>query len=318
MVKFVEASDPAFIAAAGVGAFKGAVVDLPNNAYHSLDKYWSSSDLKFLSQSSPAHFNEEYFTREAKTSPIDGAISINRVRRAREWNSTPEKTLGSLVHCLVLEPQSFEKEFFLMPELNNRTNEGKARKQELLMANPGKLAITDEMLVKANGMRSSIRANQEVMKLLEPGKKEASFFWTCPYSGLNFRAKLDHSSSKHFCELKTSYTAKPDEFDKIAHNLNYDLSLTHYREALRVSMGIEQSPAYFVVVEPEAPYVCQPYKVGDSIWETGHHKWVRAIDQLAAGMKTDKWPGYFPDVFGIPELNSPSWAVNKILKEIGQ
>lgn len=305
MVRFVEAGDPAIPGALSVGAFKGAITNLANDAYHSKKAYWSSSDLKFITDSSPAHFHHEYFRKDEKG---------NTIRKERESKWSNEKDLGSLTHCLILEPQNFEKDFFLMPDLNTRTNEGKARREELLTNNPGKLPITDEMLIHANGMRSSVQANDEVMKLLEPGRKEASYFWTCKYSNLNFKAKLDQSSSIHFCELKTSYTAHPDHFPRIAYNLNYDLSLYHYREALRNVMGIEV-PAYMIVVEPEPPYVCQPYKVGDGMWNTGHEKWLDAIVKLGTGMQLGKWPAYVPSIMGIPEINPPPWAIHKLMKD---
>lgn len=302
MVRFVEAGDPALPGALSVGAFKGAITGLKNDDYHSLKAYWSSSDLKFIAGSSPQHFYHEYFKMDEK-----GQV----VRREKESKWSNEKALGSLTHCLILEPQEFEKEFFLMPDLNLRTNEGKARREELLVNNPGKIAITDEMLIHANGMRSSVQANDEVMKLLEVGRKEASYFWNCKYSSLNFKAKLDHSSSKHFCELKTSYTANPDHFPRIAYNLNYDLSLYHYREALRNVMGLEV-PAYMIVVEPTPPYVCQPYLVGDGMWTTGKDKWLSSITTLATGLRSGEWRGYTPKVLGIPEINPPPWAVNKL------
>lgn len=302
MVKLIDASDPAFQSAAKVGAFKGAVTNLNNNDYHSLKEYWSSSELKFLSASSPLHFYHNTFTIDPKT--------LKRVRKEQESEWSGPKTLGSLAHCLILEPQNFDKDFFVMPDLNLRTNDGKAKKEELLIQNAGKIAVTDEMLVKANGMRSSVSANAKAMELLLEGKKEAAFFWTCKYSGLNFKAKLDNSSSKYWMELKTSWSASPEEFSKIAYNLNYDLSIFHYRMALQSVMEVEPQ-AYFLVVESDKPHVCQLFKVGDDMIATGHSKWFSAVDRLKNGTKDDHWPGYTLTE-EIPILNPPYWAMKKL------
>jgi PDDEXK-like domain of unknown function (DUF3799) len=307
MVKFVDAGDPAFGGAAKVGAFKGAVENVLNNVYHSLTAYWSSSDLKFMHTTNPEQFFAHYYTKNEK-----GLV----VRREHEQNWTESKALGSLVHCLMLEPAVYDRDFFVMPNLNLRTNEGKAIKQEILAKNVGKIEISDEMLVHANGMRSKIQANAKAMRLLEVGRKEASFYWTCKYSGLNFRSKLDQSSSKHFCELKTCRSASPEFFSKEIHDRNYDLSLYHYRESIRNVMDVEP-PAHFIVVEPEPPYTCQVYDAGQAVFELGHHKWLSAVDRLTNALKTGIWSGYFPDEMDI-EINPPPWAVNKLLKEVNQ
>jgi len=296
MAKIFDATDASFVAASKCGAFKGAVKNLNNNAYHSLKDYWSSTHLKFMHSTSPAHFKEKYMKPSEPEEPSKAMI------------------LGSLVHTLLLTPDEFEKDFFLMPSLNLRTNEGKAAKEEILSKNAGKQPVTDEMLIQARAMRSSALANKEVVKLLEPGLKEAAFFWTCPFSNLNFKAKLDHSSSLHWCEVKTTSSAQPEEFARHAYNMHYDLSLFHYREGLKQVMDITPK-AYFIVIENEAPYVTQVYAVGDGFWETGHSKWLAAVSALADGIQKDNWRGYFPtEGFETPVIDPPAWAVNKLMK----
>lgn len=295
MFKFIDAADPAFLAASKVAAFKGAVKDLSNNYYHALDGYTSSSQLKRLFSTSPKHYHYQQQLNETQKPSL-------------------AMILGSLVHCLVLTPLQFEKEFFIMPDLNFRTNEGKAKREELLYENQGKYPISDEMLIQANNMRSSVQANDKAMELLSVGYKEAAYFWECQFSNLKMKAKLDQSSSKHFVEFKTTSDAGPENFQRHAFNMNYDLSLVHYKFGLKAIKDCEPD-AYFIVVEQEAPHVCQVYKVGEGFWQTGHEKWLSAVTKLEAGIKRDEWPGYFPNDFGVPELQPPSWAVNKLMKE---
>ena len=296
MAKFIEASDAGFTSGASVGAFKGAVKNLSNKAYHDLSSYWSSTTLKYMYANSPAHFRAMYFDGlKEKSEPTNAML------------------LGSLVHCMTLTPDEFQNEFFIMPDLNFRTNEGKAAKQELLALNAGKSPVTDEQVTKAHRIRESVMSNKMAKMLLEPLHKEAAFFWTCPFSNLNFRAKIDACGSSHFIELKTTSAASPENFQRHAYNMNYDLSLIHYRQALTHVMGVEPK-CYFIVVETEAPYVCQVYEAGDSMLQTGHEKWLSAVTKLERSIVSKDWQGYFPDS-ETPVLESPSWAVNKLLKE---
>jgi PDDEXK-like domain of unknown function (DUF3799) len=300
VIKFVDFDkDQSILKSLEIGAFRGSVINMPNDLYHACKKYHSSSDLKFLYASSPAHYYAKYY---AKFPEIQ--------------NTTDKMILGSLVHCLILEPHRYEKDFFVMPDLNFRTNEGKARKQELIANNPGKMMIDGEMLVQANNMKSSVMNNPQAKTLLDAGQKEAAYFWECPFTNLPFRAKLDQSSKTHFVELKTTSDAGPEEFSKHIHNMNYDLSLVHYREGLKQVKEVEP-PAYFIVVEQDPPHVAQVYKAGESVFQTGHDKWLSSITQLEAGIKKKQWPGYFPTDLEAPEIQMPAFAINKLIKSEG-
>jgi exodeoxyribonuclease VIII len=291
MSKFIDATDVAFTSGAKVGAFKGAVKNLKNQTYHGLKAYWSSTQLKYLHSKSGAHFEDKYIGHGEPT------------------KATAAMIMGSLVHCMVLTPDEFSDEFFVMPDMNFRTKEGKAHKEELLANNPGKYAVTDEQIAMAERMRASVYDNPKAKELLEPMKKEYAFFWTCPFSQLNFKAKIDGAGATHFIELKTTIDAGPEAFKRHAYNMNYDLSVIHYRQGLANVMGVEPK-CYFIVVESKPPHVCQVYEVGDTLLETGHEKWLDAVQKLERGMKEKYWPGYSP-VEDVPLLEAPPWALKK-------
>ena len=44
----------------------------------------------------------------------------------KEHTETPAMVLGSLTHCLVLEPERFAAKFAVAPKVDRRTNSGKA------------------------------------------------------------------------------------------------------------------------------------------------------------------------------------------------
>lgn len=291
-MNFIEATDNAFTGAAPIGAFKGAVKNLSNSDYHGLKSYWSSTQLKFMYETSPAHFEVEYVKPKAPK------------------KDTASKILGALVHTLILTPHEFENEFFLMPSLNLRTNEGRAHKEELLAANAGKMAIDDETLATAHLMRLNVESNDKAMKLLAPGLKEASYFWACPFSGLKFKAKLDQSSSLHFVEMKTTTEVGPENFARQCYNYHYDLSLFHYKQGMIQVLDLDV-PAYKIAIETDPPYLVSVYRVPDSYLLTGHDKWLTAVQRLEVALKTEKWGGYYPEDAEPPELPTIDWAVRK-------
>jgi exodeoxyribonuclease VIII len=288
MAKFIEANDVGFTSGASVGAFKGSVKNLANQTYHGLTAYWSSTALKYMSSKSPAHFKSLYIDRDVE-----------------KKDATPAMVLGSLVHCMVLTPDEFQNEFFIMPDLNFRTNEGKAAREEILARNVGKQSVTDEMVSQAHRMRESVFNNTRAAELLEGLTREAAFFWTCPFTQLNFKAKIDACGATRMIELKTTRDASPAFFQRHSDNMNYDLSIIHYRQALAHVMGCEP-PVHIIAVEDKPPYACIVYDVQDDMLNVGHEKWLAAVSKLEAGIKRGEWPNYAPTGESLP-LHAPAW-----------
>lgn len=273
-MRIIDASDSAFRAAVEVGAFRGAVANLPQQQYHSLTKYWSSTQLKVIAKQSPAHFREAYFGKQKE-----------------EKEQTTAMVDGSLFHGQTLENQNFSKNFFIMPDLNFRTNEGKARREELLNLNPGKTPVNHDQLISANAMVSSCMQHKTAGDLLTGSTNELSLFWNCPFTGLNFRAKIDAIKDNKLIELKSAKSAKPEEFARQVFALGYDLSLLHYIEGYKRVFDKTLEPR-FIVTEKEPPYVTEVYKVDEGFMTTGHAKWLDAVTKLERGITKNEWPGY--------------------------
>lgn len=276
-------------------AFRGIHKTLSNQDYHALHGFWSSTQLKYLYDYSPKHFKAKYIDQPPEMAP-----------------QTKDQLLGSLVHCLVLEPDNFSNLFCIMPELNLRTNAGKEAKAQFLGENSSKTPITKAMYEHACLMSESVLVSAPDILSATPDK-EISLFWDCPFSGLPLKAKLDGLGPDHLLELKTTSSASENFFSRQAFNYHYDLSLVHYLEGVRILTDKNPS-AYFVTVESDPPFVCQVYKASESFLTAGRAKWLEAISKLENGIKESRWPGYFSGE-SIPELQPPAWAVNKMVKE---
>ena len=271
------------------------VRDMSNHDYHALRDSFSSTQLKYLLTTSPRHFKAKY---------IDGDIA--------ETKSTPALTLGSLVHCLVLTPGEISKEFVFLPDLDLRTKVGRAEKASIELVANGRLLVTEDVRLQAVEMSNAVLADPSACKLLADCENELSYFWTCPHTGLRFRARADGyaKNTKALIELKTGKDMSPLHFQRQAYNLNYDLSMAHYMEGLRRN-DLECSKGYFITVESAAPYVVQCYQADDSFIDLGHQKWLEAITKLMAGKSNDKWPSYVDAALQeYPLLMPPAWAKN--------
>lgn len=271
------------------GTFKGPVENIPNKIYHSLEKYFSSTQLKYLHQNSPLHFKTKYIDRSME----EKAPSYDMV-------------LGSLVHALFLDPSEFKNEFFEMPELNLRTNAGREEKDRLQIENANKTLVTQEQTTEAYKIAESLRSNKLVSKLKM--KTESAYFWKCPFTGMNFRSKIDGLDGDKLIELKTTSSGKPDAFQRHIHNMNYDLQMAHYIEGIRQNGG-EINKVIMIAVDTSHPYAVQPYELSEDFINLGHKKWLDSIQQLERGFTDNFWPSYYFSEDEMPIMTPPRWAI---------
>lgn len=273
------------------GTFVGILEGLPSEQYHKNKNYYSSSDLKFLASRSPAHFYARMMGEQ------------------KEKKQTEKMLLGSVVHSKFLTPTEFPHEYYVMPEHDARTKEGKKIREESLEAAGVRTVISSEVDEQSRAMVESL-----AMKFggdWQRSRSELSLFWRCPFSQLYFKARLDMTEPRVLYELKTTEDAAPAAFSRHAYNMNYDLSIHHYMEGMR-QCGLEVTKAVFIVSETTEPYVCEKYTVGDGFMETGHAKWLSAVQKLENGLKNHHWPSHVDPLLEIETvIQPPVWAMKK-------
>ena len=70
-----------------------------------------------------------------------------------------DMVLGSAFHKIVLEPETFDDEFVVMPNFDRRTKDGKMQYALFVEQSNGKTVITQEQYETICGMRDSIMSN---------------------------------------------------------------------------------------------------------------------------------------------------------------
>lgn len=279
------------------GAYRGTIDNLSNDKYHSLLSYKSSSDLKYLYDNSPYHYLENIVKAESKKEP------------------TQDMILGSLFHSMLLTPDETKDEFFILPKVDLRTKAGKVFYEDAIIKANGKTIVSEEMFNRSSGMVKSACENKEARLRLSGAKSEVSYFWKCPFTGLNFRSKVDACTADYLIEVKSSRSAKPSTFERHAVNMNYDLSAAHYAEGIRVVGGRPGMDVYFIVVENFSPYATQVYRAGEYFMDLGHQKWLDSVTKMDAGVNQNSWPAYDGGLEEVLVLNPPRWAGKALVED---
>lgn len=125
--------------------------------------------------------------------------------------------------------------------------------------------------------------------------------------GLWLRARPDKfiPSANLVLDLKTSTTASPDDFDRTAVTLGYDVSAYHYRKVLQLLTG-QAWDFVHVIVSKAPPHLVSIAQLDDDFIDLAQGRWNRAYDRYKRGRETGEWPGIPPIIH---KISPPAWAL---------
>jgi hypothetical protein len=266
----------------------GIYAGIPFDTYRAWDAV-NQSFLKTMLSHSPAHAMHE---RDNPT-------------------STAALALGSLVHAMLLEPDTVADNFIVIPECDRRTTEGKAIYAAFLARKrPSQVEVKAGEWEKAEAMVAICRNHPNATEwLADVDEREVCIVWSDPITGVRCKARLDGTVQRlrsiGILDIKTTADASPDLFSKSAHKYGYHIQAAFYRSALK---SLELTPAEFriLAVESSPPYQTACYELSEAAIEVGAAQVRKALDIYAACRESGNWPGYESQT-----LDLPYWAYSR-------
>lgn len=198
--------------------------------------------------------DEDYFALDRVS-----ASTLKRLLNGEEYeiaNKIPtEKTdamiLGSLIHCMVLEPDEVDKRYAVMPKVDLRTSIGKETKIVFERNNQGKEIIKDEMLETAKECYKSL-VETGTIDLFKGGETEQAILFNI--LGVEAKGKLDYynESKGLLVDLKTTQKSGLD-FAKECADRDYFLQGSFYYDGLQ-TLGKKVNQVLFVGIQTKSPF----------------------------------------------------------------
>jgi hypothetical protein len=244
--------------------------------YHTGIDSISSTGLKMLLQSSPAHFVRQY-TEEKKP-------------------STKAQRFGIAAHVYLLEGfDAFTQGFVVEPIIDKRTKLGKAAYAEWLALNEGKQSITEEDFEHIIKMDKAFHDHPDVrsMMLGNVGQAEKTIAWRDPITGANCKCKPDWlaADTSFVIDLKTCESAHPDDVRRSIRRYMYHLSASFYLQGVEAER-LTIPEWRWVFVEKKAPYAVAVYKPSDLMIDEGDRLVSRALDIYRMCRKRNRWDAF--------------------------
>lgn len=214
-----------------------------------------------------------------------------------EARSSDSVMLGSIVHCLALEPETFNKKYIVQPEIDRRTKEGKAAHAHFIAnLNNGHEAVPEKMKAKADMIVQSMLAHPEFNKALthKSAKPECVVIWDNE-EGLRCKARvdllIDLGNEAFVLDLKT--TADLDKIQWKINDYGYDRQQAMYSEGLRAN-GFETVHFFFGFVSTVPVlnrYPCRFVMLSDERLQQAELAHINRMEAYKACLDSNEWNG---------------------------
>jgi exodeoxyribonuclease VIII len=245
-----------------------------------------------------------------ESSPLDYWWHYLRPER-EPHKPTKAMRFGTDLHAAALENIEFEKSYVVAPDLNKRTNIGKAEFNaltEMCEANDQVLiSIKDYDNVKR--MRDAIYKHPVAKILFGSGVSEQTILFDEENTGAPCKIRPDWINSQNglIVDLKTTEDASPEGFAKSAYNFKYHKQDALYLDGMRQS-GQEMSGFVFVCIEKTEPFKIGIYTLSERARQLGHDTYIENCDTYMQCKKSGIWKGYDEKII---EVSLPEWAFNQ-------
>jgi hypothetical protein len=259
-----------------------SVPDLPAEQYHAVEAL-SSTVARDLLWASPRH----------------------ALHRKQHREETPAMRLGTALHSAVLEPD--RRMIAVAPDVDRRTKDGKAKYEEFLLANAGKITLTADQGDLLAGMLCGIRRCKSALAMLGAAPtRELSLFARDPSINVPLKARLDAISvtEQFILDVKsTSEKATEHNFKQAIAKRGYGFQAAFYMHVASL-LGYEVDTFAFVVVESEPPHECAVFMLKPEVIDLYMPQVTKAMRTYAQCVGKAEWPGYEDKVH---EIGVPVW-----------
>ncbi len=169
-----------------------------------------------------------------------------------EFEPTPAMLFGSLLHKLILEPETFSETYAIFDgtRRGNVWNEFKA-------LNENKTIVTlKEYNTALKTFKNAKKSNMLKELLMKTNEAEKHIEWT--YNDMKYHGYCDMIGDDFIADIKIV----ADAGEKFARDLRYnDYSL----QAAMYLTGLPKANYYIIAIEKSSPYNVQVYKFGEQI-----------------------------------------------------
>jgi exodeoxyribonuclease VIII len=221
----------------------------------------------------------------------------------QERKQTDSMLLGSVVHNLILQPETFDDKYIVEPDFNKRTNQGKEDYQKFLelIAQRKLQAVPPNIFLKAKEMVTQFMNSPNYKHVQVMDGKEIRF--DKDYDSLPVCGYIDGMNSEYNFEVKTVSSAEYSDIQRDFYNLKYHLQAAIYN-------WVNGKNIMYIVIETSHPYLSRVFIPSDTYIEEGKKLFSKAMTDFAYCLDMDLFDSGYEFYGGSDPmtLDLPGWA----------
>lgn len=227
-----------------------------------------------------------------KESPAD-----YKLKKDFPFEATDAMQLGTLIHTMLLEPDTVDSRYVVIPKMDMRKKESKERYAELVETAGGKILVPEEPASTSKRFSWSVAEKSTKGNLQKPIMKrilssmevaEWEVFTTCKHTGLSLKGMLDCVTAKALVDIKTINT-----IGKMFYNIkafDYIGQLAYYRYLLECAGEKPREKAMIAFVETTSPHKLRVVDIDPRALDAAHKENLRLLERVAECMEHNDWP----------------------------
>ncbi|CNI10720.1 MULTISPECIES: PD-(D/E)XK nuclease-like domain-containing protein [Yersinia] len=267
----------------------------------------------------PGHYqdisNEDYHSGPGVSKSQLDDVAINPA--ILTWKKTaPVDTeklkaldMGTALHCLLLEPDEFDKRFIKAPEFNRRTTDGKAAEKDFLKEceESGKTVMDFEQHRKLELMQGSAMAHPAARYFLEAeGYCESSIYWTDEETSELCRIRPDKFLTSQPIIVDVKKVADMDRFSRHIEEFRYHVQDAMYRDGYLNHFN--EYPTFLFIAVSETincgRYPTRVFQLDADDVAAGHDLYRKNLQTYHECRLSNEWGG-------VETIYRPAWARKK-------
>ena len=223
-------------------------------------------------------------------------------------------TLGSAIHCAVLEPHKFEAEYAMFDG-----RRGTGAFAEWQDKHPGAIALKPdewEQCMDAAEAVQRLGQGRDARRLMSRARFEASLFWTDPATGIRCKARPDilrmtretdgRLGVYDLADVKTTTTVDARKFGRLSADMLYHGKMAFAARGVEAVFGRPPVRVSIIAVEQKRPHDVAVFPVDPDVLYAGDQLVTKLLHQLKTCRKRRTWPGRYAEPVS---LDFPEYAL---------
>ena len=220
--------------------------------------------------------------------------------------------LGTAVHTLAFEPETFKDRFYTVVEVPKRNSTlGKAAFAAMERTAAGRLILDRAEQEEVFEMAASITSHAVWKSInIKGGNIEDSIAWL--ESGTLLRSRPDFYNEEIIVDLKTTKDSSPHSFQRAVTDYAYNRQAALAIDGLTELTGRTYKNVVLFVVDKNPPYPVRCYVLTETAIEQGRYEYKYAAETYRNCVENNQWPDH-PQI--IEDMDIPSWAYRSFSNE---